>query len=61
MPHCFGYARASDARTQILSPERQQSQITDRAKELEKETGHTLAYIRTDRDSARHVRWNKRP
>lgn len=61
MTHIYGYARASDARAQILSPERQQSQITDRAKKLEAETGATLAYIRTDRDSARHVRFDKRP
>ena len=61
MTHIWGYARASDARVQILSPERQQSQIADRAKQLVEETGATLAHIRTDRDSARHVRFDKRP
>ncbi len=61
MTRIFGYARASDARAQVLSPERQQSQITDRAKKLEEETGATLAHIRTDRDSARHVRFDERP
>lgn len=61
MTHIYGYARASDARAQILSPERQQSQITDRAKKLEAETGATMAHIRTDEESARHVRFDKRP
>ena len=61
MTRIYGYARASDARLQVLSPERQQSQIADRAKKLEEETGAILAHIRTDKASARHVRFDKRP
>ncbi len=61
MTRIWGYARASDARLQVLSPERQQSQIADRAKKLAEETGATMAHIRTDKESARRVRFDERP
>jgi len=60
MPYIYGYCRASDARVQILSPERQEAQITERAKLIERDEGATFAKIRTDRASATRIRWDKR-
>lgn len=60
MPNIYGYARASDHRRQVLSPERQESQITERAKQIEEETGAKFARVRTDRASGSKVRYDKR-
>jgi DNA invertase Pin-like site-specific DNA recombinase len=60
VPRCYGYARASDRYAQILSPERQEAQIQERAGQIQQQTGAELARIRVDKVSGSKVRYNKR-
>ncbi len=60
-PKCWGYARASDPSRQLLSAERQHSQIGERARQIAEQTGAEIAHIRIDGASARTIRFYDRP